>query len=79
MIATDKTSHLPDEQRVVITSVGLTAPNGNDLESYREALLNGKSGVQNYNIRYVGDTFAGVCQFEATKYQSKRDIRRGTR
>ncbi|XZE18462.1 beta-ketoacyl-[acyl-carrier-protein] synthase family protein [Pirellulaceae bacterium SH449] len=75
----DRTSQLPDEQRVVMTSVGLTSPNGNDLESYREALLNGRSGVQNYNIRYVGDTFAGVCQFEATKYQSKRDIRRGTR
>nr|MCU0718892.1 beta-ketoacyl-[acyl-carrier-protein] synthase family protein [Pirellula sp.] len=75
----DRTSQLPDEQRIVMTSVGLTSPNGNDLESYRDALLNGRSGVQNYNIRYVGDTFAGVCQFEATKYQSKRDIRRGTR
>lgn len=62
-----------------MTAVGLTSPNGNDLESYREALLQGKSGVRNYNIRYVGDTFAGVCEFEATKYQSKRDIRRGTR
>lgn len=62
-----------------MTAVGLTSPNGNDLESYRDALLQGKSGVRNYNIRYVGDTFAGVCEFEATKYQSKRDIRRGTR
>ncbi|AMV34049.1 3-oxoacyl-[acyl-carrier-protein] synthase 2 [Pirellula sp. SH-Sr6A] len=75
----DRTSQLPDSQRVVMTAVGLTSPNGNDLESYREALLQGKSGVRNYNIRYVGDTFAGVCEFEATKYQSKRDIRRGTR
>jgi 3-oxoacyl-[acyl-carrier-protein] synthase II len=79
MISTDRTSQLPDEQRIVMTAVGLTSPNGNDLESYREALLNGRSGVQNYNIRYVGDTFAGVCQFEGTKYQSKRDARRGTR
>ncbi len=62
-----------------MTAVGLTSPNGNDLASYRDALLQGKSGVRNYNIRYVGDTFAGVCEFEATKYQSKRDIRRGTR
>ncbi|XZE36756.1 beta-ketoacyl-[acyl-carrier-protein] synthase family protein [Pirellulaceae bacterium SH501] len=75
----DRTSQLPDSQRVVMTAVGLTSPNGNDLESYRDALLQGKSGVRNYNIRYVGDTFAGVCEFEATKYQSKRDIRRGTR
>lgn len=62
-----------------MTSVGLTSPNGTNLESYREALLAGRSGVRNYNIRYVGDTHAGVCEFEGTKYQSRRDARRGTR
>ena len=72
MISQDRTSQLPDEQRVVMTAVGLTSPNGNDLESFRQALLNGQSGVRNYNIRYVGDTFAGVCEFEGTKYQSKK-------
>lgn len=79
MIAPDRTSQLPDDQRIVITSVGLTSPNGHNLEMYREALLAGKSGVQNYNIRYVGDTLAGICEFESTKYQSRRDMRRGTR
>jgi len=53
----DRTSTLPDDQRIVMTSVG----------------------VRNYNIRYVGDTHAGVCEFEGTKYQSRRDARRGTR
>jgi 3-oxoacyl-[acyl-carrier-protein] synthase II len=62
-----------------MTAVGLTSPNGNNLEDYRAALLAGRSGVQAYNIRYVGDTLAGVCNFEATKYQSRRDMRRGTR
>jgi 3-oxoacyl-[acyl-carrier-protein] synthase II len=62
-----------------MTAVGLTSPNGNNLEEYRAALLAGRSGVQAYNIRYVGDTLAGVCNFEATKYQSRRDMRRGTR
>ena len=75
----DRTANLPDDQRIVITSVGLTSPNGHNLEMYREALLAGKSGVRDYNIRYVGDTHAGVCEFEATKYQSRRDMRRGTR
>lgn len=79
MIAIDKSSQLPDDQRVVMTAVGLTAPNGNDLESFRASLLEGRSGVQDYEIRYVGKTLAGVCNFEATKYQSKKDIRRGTR
>lgn len=75
----DRTSQLPDDQRIVMTAVGLTSPNGNNLEDYRAALLAGRSGVRNYNIRYVGDTHAGVCEFEAVKYQSKRDMRRGTR
>lgn len=75
----DRTSQLPDDQRVVITSIGLTSPNGHNLELFRESLLTGVSGVRHYNIRYVGDTLAGVCEFEATKYQSRRDMRRGTR
>jgi len=75
----DRTADLPDDQRIVMTAVGLTSPNGNNLEEYRAALLAGRSGVQAYNIRYVGDTLAGVCHFEATKYQSRRDMRRGTR
>ena len=77
MIATAE--QLPDSQRIVITGVGLTAPNGNSYVEYREALLNGKSGVSNYEIRYIGETLAGICDYEATRYQKKRDIRRGTR
>jgi 3-oxoacyl-[acyl-carrier-protein] synthase II len=79
MISLDVTKQLPDDQRIVMTAVGLTSPNGNSLESYRENLLNGRSGVRDYEIRYVGKTLAGVCEFESTKYQTKKDIRRGTR
>ena len=49
-----------DENRIVITGVGLTAPNGDSLADYRAALLSGRSGVEKYHIRYVGDTLAGV-------------------
>jgi 3-oxoacyl-[acyl-carrier-protein] synthase II len=70
---------LPDNQRIVLTGVGLTAPNGNSLPEFRDALLNGRSGVRNYNIRYVGDTLAGVCDFDELKYQKRKDLRRGTR
>lgn len=66
-------------QRIVITGLGLTAPNGNDLASYRQALLEGRSGVVDYDIRYVGATHAGLCTYEATRYQKKKSIRRGTR
>ena len=33
-----------DHERIVITGIGLTAPNGNTLAEYRDALLNGRSG-----------------------------------
>ncbi|MDR1958023.1 MAG: beta-ketoacyl-[acyl-carrier-protein] synthase family protein [Planctomycetaceae bacterium] len=70
---------LPEEQRIVITGIGLTAPNGNSLTDFRSALLTGKSGVQDYEIRYFGKTLAGICHFDALKYQSRKDLRRGTR
>ncbi len=79
MIAPHSASKLPDDQRIVITGIGLTSPNGNDLASFREALLEKRSGVQPYDIRYFGETLAGICDFNATKYQSKKEIRRGTR
>jgi 3-oxoacyl-[acyl-carrier-protein] synthase II len=79
VIAPNLASKLPDEQRIVITGIGLTAPNGNDWGSYREALLNKQSGVQPYEIRYFGETLAGICDFDTKRYQTKKDIRRGTR
>ncbi len=79
IIPTHQPTALPDHQRIVITGIGLTAPNGNNLAEYRAALLAGKSGVTAYEIRYVGETLAGVCKFDALRYQSKKDIRRGTR
>lgn len=71
--------NLPAEQRIVITGVGLTAPNGNSLGEYRAALLAAKSGVRDYEIRYVGKTLAGVCTYDTLRHQSKKDLRRGTR
>jgi len=73
------TQSLPDNQRVVITGLGLTAPNGNSFAEYRESLLRGQSGVSDYEIRYVGKTLAGICDYDARRYQTRKDIRRGTR
>jgi 3-oxoacyl-[acyl-carrier-protein] synthase II len=72
-------STVADHQRIVITGIGLTAPNGNSLPEYRAALLAGRSGVRNYEIRYVGATLAGICDFDELKYQKKKEVRRGTR
>jgi 3-oxoacyl-[acyl-carrier-protein] synthase II len=68
-----------NSQRVVITGIGLTSPNGNSLEEFRSNLLNKVSGVKPYNIRYIGDTHAGLCDFDQLKYQRKKDLRVGTR
>jgi 3-oxoacyl-[acyl-carrier-protein] synthase II len=69
----------PNEARIVITGVGLTAPNGNNLAEFRESLLTGKSGIQRFNVRYIGEVLAGVCHFDPLKYQKKKELRRGTR
>jgi 3-oxoacyl-[acyl-carrier-protein] synthase II len=69
----------PNEARTVITGVGLTAPNGNNLAEFRKSLLNGKSGIQKFNVRYMGEVLAGVCHFDPLKYQKKKELRRGTR
>jgi 3-oxoacyl-[acyl-carrier-protein] synthase II len=70
---------LPDDQRVVITGVGVAAPNGNSLAEFRESLLAGRSGVVPYEIRYFGATVAGVCHFDDLRYQTRKELRRGTR
>ncbi len=65
--------------RIVLTGVGLTCPLGNDLPTYRDALLSGKSGVSLFPVRNMGEQPAGVCDFEQTKYQKRKEIRVGTR
>lgn len=70
---------MSDQDRIVITGIGLASPNGNNLSEYRQNLLAGRSGVVNYETRYMGPVLAGVCNFEETRYQKKKDLRRGTR
>lgn len=70
---------MDDSKRIVITGVGLTAPNGNNLLEFRNALLEGRSGLRKAEIRYMGEQTAGLCDFDEQKYQSKKMRRRGTR
>lgn len=69
----------PDRERIVITGVGLTAPTGDSLGEFRASLLEGRSGVSAYEIRYFGATLAGVCHFDELRYQKRKEVRRGTR
>ena len=70
---------MSQEERVVITGVGLTAPNGDSLEPYRRNLLAGISGVRVIETRFIGRVLAGVCTHDEFKHQTKKDRRRGTR
>jgi len=70
---------MDSESRIVITGIGLAAPNGNNLAEFRQNLLAGKSGIQRFSVRYMDNLIAGVCNFDPEKYQKKKEIRRGTR
>ncbi|MDQ8207038.1 beta-ketoacyl-[acyl-carrier-protein] synthase family protein [Coraliomargarita sp. SDUM461003] len=65
--------------RIVITGVGLTSPNGNTLEEYRKNLLDGVARIQMADLRYIGTVPAGVCDFDPKKYQTRKELRVGTR
>jgi len=65
--------------RIVITGVGLTAPNGNTLGEYRRNLLDGVSGIGRAEVHYMGSQIAGVCHYDPLKYQKKKEVRVGTR
>ncbi|MGB0370532.1 MAG: beta-ketoacyl-[acyl-carrier-protein] synthase family protein [Opitutales bacterium] len=65
--------------RIVITGLGLTSPLGDDLATFRKNLLEGKSGIQTKDLRYIGEVPAGACNFDARKYQNRKEIRIGTR
>ena len=67
------------QSRIVITGIGLTSPLGNNIHTMRENLLAGKSNVIEKEMRYIGKVPMGKCDFEMTKYQNRKEIRRGTR
>ncbi len=70
---------LSEKQRIVITGVGLAAPNADNLQDYRSSLLAGRSGIGEIELRYVGKVPAGICSFPETKYRKKKENKRGTR
>ena len=70
---------MSDSERIVITGVGLTAPNGDTPAEFRRNLLAGVSGITVIETRFMGKVLAGVCHYDELKYQSKKERRRGTR
>jgi 3-oxoacyl-[acyl-carrier-protein] synthase II len=67
------------QQRIVITGFGLVAPGADNLEDFRDNLLQGKSNISEIDLRYFGKAPAGICTFPETKYRKKKENKRGTR
>jgi 3-oxoacyl-[acyl-carrier-protein] synthase II len=65
--------------RIVITGVGLTAPNGNSPAEFRASLLAGVAGIEPFDVRYMGTLIAGVCHYDPLRHQTKKEVRVGTR
>lgn len=70
---------MSESNRVVITGVGLTAPNGDDPATFRRNLLAGVSGITAMETRFIGRVLAGQCQFDEQRHQGRKERRRGTR
>lgn len=66
-------------QRIVITGIGLAAPNADNIKEFREKLLVGSSRIDELDLRYIGRAPAGICSFPETKYRKKKENKRGTR
>ncbi len=66
-------------RRIVITGIGLAAPNASNLKEFRNKLLNGVSEIKEIDLRYFGKAPAGICNIPETKYRKKKDNKKGTR
>ncbi|MFV0439316.1 MAG: beta-ketoacyl-[acyl-carrier-protein] synthase family protein [Desulfopila sp.] len=68
-----------DTSRIVITGIGLVAPNADNLTEYRQKLINGQSEITEIDLRYFGKAPAGICNFAETRYRKKKENKKGTR
>jgi 3-oxoacyl-[acyl-carrier-protein] synthase II len=75
----NREKNMSDKTRVVITGIGLTCPNGNNVEDFRKSLLENKSLIQKTEVEGIGLVPIGLCDFDEEKYQHKKMIKRGTR
>ena len=76
-------SHLPDNQRVVVTGLGALTPIGLDTESFFSGLLSGRNGIsrveafdtEKFNCKIGGE----IKDFDATQWMDPKEVRRNDR
>ncbi|MCF6148584.1 MAG: beta-ketoacyl-[acyl-carrier-protein] synthase family protein [Candidatus Kuenenia sp.] len=71
------------ERRVVITGLGILAPNGNGKEEYWDALANGRSGIKriaSFDPSFLHTHIAGeVKNFDPCEYFAEKYVKRSAR
>jgi len=71
------------ERRVVVTGIGIIAPNGIGKELYWKALAEGKSGIKQikgFDVNSFPTQIAGEVQdFDSSDFMSPRDVKRTAR
>lgn len=68
------------KRRVVVTGLGVLAPNGNDVGAYWDALINGRSGIgpitrfdtEQFKVKIAGE----VKDFDPTLAMDRKEVRR---
>jgi 3-oxoacyl-[acyl-carrier-protein] synthase II len=69
-----------ERRRVVITGMGVVAPNGIGVENFWNSLVHGRSGVRKIShfdaSSYASQVAAEVSDFDATNYMSSKSARR---
>ena len=77
------TGKLPSKRRVVITGLGVIAPNGIGKDQFWQALISGKSGIDritSFDASNLPTQIAGeVKNFEPTLYLDSKQVRRMSR
>ncbi len=67
------------QKRIVISGLGLVAPGADNIGEFRRQLLEGRSEIQEIDLRYFGKAPAGICSFDETRYRKKKENKKGTR
>ena len=70
---------MPNQNRIVITGVGLTCPGADSYTQFRSNLIENRSFLESQEIPGLGSVPIGNCHFDEERYLHKKMRRRGTR